>query len=169
MLNELRARYERLLEWIVIGLMAILAIEVTVGVVFRTFGAALVWYDEIAAILLAWLTFYGSALASAKRAHIGCPEVVAMLPAAARVFFRVLADLLTVAFFLVVGWSGYTVLEILGSDALVSLPQVSVAWVQSVVPVSAVLIILAELLTMPGAVARARAGRGAGQTGEASH
>ena len=169
MLNELRARYERLLEWIVIGLMAILAVEVTVGVVFRTFGASLVWYDEIAAILLAWLTFYGSALASAKRAHIGCPEVVAMLPAAARGFLRVLADLLTVAFFLVVGWTGYTVLEVLGSDKLVSLPQVSVAWVQSVVPVSAVLIIVAELLTMPGAVARARAGRDAAQTGEASH
>jgi TRAP-type transport system small permease protein len=169
MLNELRARYERLLEWIVIGLMAILAIEVTVGVVFRTFGASLVWYDEIAAILLAWLTFYGSALASAKRAHIGCPEVVAMLPAGPRVFFRVLADLLTVAFFLVVGWTGYTVLEVLGSDKLVSLPQVSVAWIQSVVPVSAVLIIVAELLTMPSAAARARAGRGAAQTGEASH
>ena len=169
MLNELRARYERLLEWIVIALMAVLAIEVTVGVVFRTFGGALVWYDEVASILLAWLTFYGSALASAKRAHIGCPEVVAMLPAGARASFRVLADVLTVAFFLVVGWSGYAVLEVLGGDNLVSLPQVSVAWVQSVVPVSAVLIIVAELLTMPGAVARARAGRGAAQTGEASH
>jgi TRAP-type transport system small permease protein len=169
MLNELRARYERLLEWIVIALMAVLAIEVTVGVVFRTFGAALVWYDEIAAILLAWLTFYGSALASAKRAHIGCPEVVAMLPAGGRAFLRVLADLATVAFFLVVGWTGYSVLEVLGTDNLVSLPQVKVAWVQSVVPISAVLIIVAELLTMPGAIARARAGRGATQTGEASH
>jgi TRAP-type C4-dicarboxylate transport system permease small subunit len=92
-----------------------------------------------------------------------------MLPAGARASFRVLADVLTVAFFLVVGWSGYAVLEVLGGDNLVSLPQVSVAWVQSVVPVSAVLIIVAELLTMPGAVARARAGRGAAQTGEASH
>ena len=169
MLNEFRARYERLLEWIVIALMAILAIEVTVGVVFRTFGAALVWYDELAAILLAWLTFYGSALASAKRAHIGCPEVVAMLPGGGRAFFRVLADVLTVAFFLVVGWAGYEVLEVLGSDTLVSLPQVKVSWIQSVVPISAVLIILAELLTMPSALARARAGRGAAQTGEASH
>lgn len=169
MLTQLRARYERLLEWLVIGLMAVLAIEVTVGVVFRTFGAALVWYDEIAAILLAWLTFYGSALASAKRAHIGCPEVVAMLPAGSRVALRVMADLLTVAFFLVVGWTGYTVLEVLATDNLVSLPQVKVAWVQSVVPISAVLIIAAELLTLPGALARARAGRGAAQTGEASH
>jgi TRAP-type C4-dicarboxylate transport system permease small subunit len=169
MLTGLRARYERLLEWIVIALMAVLAVEVTVGVVYRSLGASLVWYDEIASILLAWLTFYGSALASAKRAHIGCPEVVAMLPAGARVFCRVLADLLVVAFFLVVGWMGYAVLEVLGTDRLVSLPAVSVAWVQSVVPISAALIILAEVLTFPAAVARARVARAAAQTGEASH
>ena len=48
----------------------------TLGVVFRTLGASLVWYDEVASVLLAWLTFYGSALASVKRAHIGCPELV---------------------------------------------------------------------------------------------
>ena len=79
MLAVWRGRYERLLEWIVIVLMTALAVEVTVGVLFRSFGASLVWYDEIASILLAWLTFYGSALAAAKRAHIGCPEVIAML------------------------------------------------------------------------------------------
>ena len=92
-----------------------------------------------------------------------------MLPARTRVMVRVLADLLTVAFFLVVGWTGYAVLEVLATDNLVSLPQVKVAWVQSVVPISAVLIIAAELLTLPEAVARARVGRGAAQTGEASH
>ena len=62
--EAIRRGYERALEWLVIALMAMLAVEVTVGVLFRTFGASLVWYDEVAAILLAWLTFYGSALAS---------------------------------------------------------------------------------------------------------
>src|SRR5205809_5338666 len=119
MLDELRRRYERLLEWIVIALMAILATEVTVGVLFRTFGASLVWYDEVASILLAWLTFYGSALASAKRAHIGCPELMAMLPPKAKVVMRVVADMLTIGFFLVVGWTGYEVLGVLATDNLV--------------------------------------------------
>ena len=36
-------------------------------------GQSLTWYDEVASHLLAWLTFYGAALASVKRAHIGCP------------------------------------------------------------------------------------------------
>ena len=158
MLAVWRRRYERLLEWIVIVLMTALAIEVTVGVLFRSFGASLVWYDEIASILLAWLTFYGSALAAAKRAHIGCPEVIAMLPPGARVAARLLADILVIAFFLLVGWTGTTILGVLATDNLVSLPQVPVAYVQSVIPIGAALIVLAELLTLPEALSQARKG-----------
>ena len=169
MLALWRRRYERLLEWIVIALMATLAVEVTVGVLFRTFGAALVWYDEIASILLAWLTFYGSALAAAKRAHIGCPEVVAVLPPGARLAARAVADVLVIAFFLLVGWTGYTILEVLATDNLVSLPQISVAYTQSVIPISAALIVLAELLTLPEALAQARAAAAPTTDGAASH
>jgi len=167
MLHELRRRYERLLEWVVVALMAALATEVTVGVVYRSFGASLVWYDEVASILLAWLTFYGSALATAKRAHIGCPEVVAMLPAGGRVAARVFADVLVVAFFVLLGWMGYAILGVLATDHLVSLPSVPVAYVQSVIPISAALIVLAELLTLPLALQQARTGH-ATQAGEAS-
>ena len=169
MLTVWRRRYERLLEWVVIALMAALAIEVTVGVLFRSFGASLVWYDEVASILLAWLTFYGSALAAAKRAHIGCPEVIALLPPAARVVARVLAELLVIGFFLLVGWMGYTILGVLATDHLVSLPLVPVSYVQSVVPIGAALIVAAELLTLPQALAHARLAPAAEATGKASH
>src|SRR5437016_13854155 len=155
MLHKLRKRYERLLEWIVIALMAVLATEVTVGVVFRTFGGSLVWYDEVASILLAWLTFYGSALASVKRAHIGCPELVAFLPPKAKFAMRLVAEFFTVGFFLLLGWAGYEVLGVLATDHLVSLPSIPVSAVQSVIPISAVLIIAAELITLPRVLANA--------------
>ena len=48
--------------------MVTLAVEVTVGVAFRYVGHSLVWYDELASILLAWVTYYGAALATLKRA-----------------------------------------------------------------------------------------------------
>ena len=32
--------------------------------VYRKAGASLTWYDEIASILLAWVTYYGAALAA---------------------------------------------------------------------------------------------------------
>ena len=154
-LDELRAGYERALEWLVVFLMAVLAIEVTLGVVYRTFGLSLVWYDEMASILLAWLTFYGSALASVKRAHIGCPEVMAFLPPVPKLAFRIVAEAFTIGFFLVMGWVGYQVLGVLATDNLVSLPWIKVSWVQSVVPISAVLIVAAELITLPRVLANA--------------
>ena len=166
-LDWIRRRYERLLEWLVIALMGVLAVEVTVGVIFRSFGASLVWYDEVASILLAWITFYGAALASVKRAHIGCPEVMAFLPPKPKLAFRVIAEVLTIGFFLVMGWMGYQILGALAGDTLVSLPSVPVSVVQSVMPISAVLIVAAELITLPRVLASAMAAPAV--TGGASH
>lgn len=166
-LDSIRGGYERALEWLTVALMTLLAAEVTLGVVYRTLGFSLVWYDEVASILLAWLTFYGSALASVKRAHIGCPEVMAFLSPKPKFIFRVIAEVLTIGFFLLMGWVGYQVLGVLDTDHLVSLPSIPVSWVQSVVPVSAVLIIAAELITLPKILANALAAPAI--TGGASH
>ena len=90
-----------------------------------------------------------------------------MLPAGARVAFRALAEILVIGFFLLLGWMGYTILGVLSTDHLVSLPDVEVAHVQSVIPISALLIVLAELLTLPLALRRAREGHAA-HSGEAT-
>ena len=164
-----RHAYERLLEAVVILLMTALAAEVTVGVIFRSLGHSLVWYDEVASILLAWLTFYGSALAAVKRAHIGCPEVVAMLPPRVKFACRLVAEALVIAFFALVAWVGFSILDVLATDHLVSLPAVPVNYVQSVLPISAILIMCAEILTLPAVLAESWAGHGAHATGEGSH
>ena len=171
MLARVRNGYEKFLEAVVILLMAVLATEVTVGVIFRSIGHSLVWYDEIASILLAWLTFYGSALAAVKRAHIGCPEVMAMLPPGVKFAFRIVAEVLVIAFFALIAWVGYSILDVLATDHLVSLPAVPVNYVQSVLPISAVLIIIAEILTLPAVLAQARTAGDAhvAATGEGSH
>ena len=148
--------YERALEWILIALMATLAIEVTAGVVFRYTGNALVWYDEIASVLLAWVTYYGAALAALKRSHIGVPELVRMLPPAPRVAAALFAEACVFGFFILLAWIGVAVLDVLATDTLVSLPQISVAWTQSVIPISAVLFIVAEALALPRVLADAR-------------
>lgn len=144
-MTRFRAVYGQLLEWVVIVLMAVLAIEVTLGVVFRFSGSALAWYDEVASVLLAWLTFYGAALASVKRAHIGCPELVEKLPWPARRLAAIVAQLLVIGFFALLGGVGLQILPILATDSLVSLPSVTMNWVQSVIPVSSALIIVAEV------------------------
>ena len=155
-LASFRRGYERFLEWICIALMVALAAEVTAGVIFRYAGASLVWYDEVATVLLAWVTFYGSALAVLKHAHMGVPEIVAMLPPGLRVAAAVIAQLCTLGFFVLLAWVGYSILDILASDRLVSLPQVSVAFAMSAVPIGAVLFVLGQLLVFPEVLREAR-------------
>lgn len=168
---RLRAGYERCLEVLVIVLMAALALEVIAGVAFRSFGHALVWYDEIASVLLAWLSFYGAALAAVKRAHIGFPGLVRRLPRGVRMAAVVFAEALVFAFFGLLGWVGWSILDVLATDFLVSLPGVSVKYTQSVIPISSALFIVAEALVLPELLRQAR-GHAAGRdtlAAEASH
>jgi TRAP-type C4-dicarboxylate transport system permease small subunit len=147
-MSPLRKRYAQLLEWVVMALMVVLFVEVTLGIVFRAVGSSLVWYDEVASMLLAWLTFYGSALASAKRAHIGCPEVVEQMPQGVRHALALIAQLLVIAFFALLGWVGFSIMPTLVDDALVSLPWFPMNLVMSALPVSSVLILIAECMAL---------------------
>ena len=159
-LQSFRGGYERFLEWICIVLMAALAVEVAAGVAFRYSGHSLVWYDEVATILLAWVTFYGSALAVLKHAHMGVPELVRMLPPGPRVAAAILAQLCTMAFFVLLAWIGYSVLEVLATDYLVSLPEISVAWATSVIPITSVLFVIGQVLVFSEVLREARGSAG---------
>jgi TRAP-type C4-dicarboxylate transport system permease small subunit len=150
--SAVRSGLRRALELIVLVLMAALAIVVVVGVVFRKAGASLVWYDEVASILLAWLTYYGAALAALHRAHIGMPTLVNRLRGRARVAVVLAGEIAVVAFFAVLAWSGFRVLGVLTGTTLVSLPWVPMSIAQSVVPIGAVLVIVAQLLSVPDAL-----------------
>jgi TRAP-type C4-dicarboxylate transport system permease small subunit len=168
---RLRARFERLLEAMVIALMVTLSVEVVAGVVFRMLGQSLSWYDEVASILLAWLTYYGAALAALKRAHIGFPGLVRGLDPRWRVPAVLVGEFAVIAFFGLLAWVGIEVLGVLATDHLVSLPEVSVAWTQSVIPIGAVLFIAAQLLNLPDTLseARGRTRLDADLAGEATH
>lgn len=147
-LVRFRAVYATWLERLIILLMVALAAEVVLGVLMRALGSPLVWYDEMASVLLAWLTFFGSALASARRAHIGCPELVDQLTPSTRRALGLVAQALVLAFFALLGWIGALILPVLADEMLVSVLWLSAAVVQSVIPVSAALIIVAEVLNL---------------------
>lgn len=158
-MHRFRDRYGLLLEWVVMFLMVALAVEVTLGIVFRMSGSSLVWYDEVASVLLAWLTFYGSALASVKRAHIGCPEVIEQFPAALKRVVSIVGQVLVILFFALLGWVGLSIMPALTGDALVSLPWVPMNVVQSVVPISSALILVAEVMFLIDLVSERPAAR----------
>ena len=158
MMSRVRTLFERLLEIVVIVLMVTLAAEITLGVIYRTLGLSLSWYDEIASVLLAWLTYYAAALAVLKRAHIGVPGLVQALPRRFRLPLVVLAEALVFAFFLLLAWVGWGVMDMLATDFLISLPDVSSKYTQSLIPIGAVLFIIAQALNLPETLRAARAG-----------
>ena len=162
MRRRFRKGLQRALEFTVVVLMVALALVVVLGVVFRKLGAALVWYDEVASILLAWLTFYGAALAALHRAHIGFPKLVDGLGPTLRRPLILLGEAFVLSFFLVTAWAGWRVFGILGGEMLVSLPWVPQRFTQSVIPIGALLFIIAELVTLPEVWA---GGDGAGDGG----
>ena len=77
--------FDRALEIIAAAMMTIVTLIIVAGFLFRWAGHSLVWYDEVAAISLCWLTYYGGALAALRGAHIGFPGLVNAMPANWRV------------------------------------------------------------------------------------
>lgn len=140
--------YEKLLEFITIILMLSLASIVVIAVIFRWSGNSLEWYDEIAAILLAWLTYYAAALGALKRAHIGIPALVVAMPPKFRAPVVLLGEVIVIGFFILLAWVGYEVLQIFRDDTLVTV-EIPLRYTQSVIPIGAILYIIGEALNFP--------------------
>ena len=134
----------RTLEWILITLMVTLTTLVIVAVVYRKLGNSLSWYDEVASITLSWITYYGAALAALRRKHIGFDSVLLAIPLPARMWAVAFGEVVIIAFFILMAWAGFRVLDVLHGETLDSLTWIPVQLTQSVIP-----IILCELLSLP--------------------
>ncbi len=148
----------RAIEGICIVLLVMLTVSVVYSTTMRYLGMSPSWYDEIASVLLAWLTYFGASYAVFLRQHMGFAGLVIALPRTLAVIVALFGELLVIAFFAIVGWYGYLVLPVAAYDALLSLPWLSLDIVQSIIPISSVLMIVGTLFTMPRALHRAAQG-----------
>jgi TRAP-type C4-dicarboxylate transport system permease small subunit len=108
--------------------------------------------------MLAWLTYYGAALAALRRAHLGFPGLFAASPPALRMPMLIVGEVLTIGFFLILAWYGWQVIVLLAGGTLTSLPWVSVSFTQSVIPIGCGLLVLCQLATLPERWREARLG-----------
>ncbi len=153
---------KRLLEVITIGLLVTLACVVISAVVARKgFNSSFVWYDEVASVLLAWITFYGAAYAALRRRHLGFEGLIIACPPPLRISLFIISEIVVYVVFVVFAYAGWFILQVLGSETLVSLRWVPLWFTQSVVPVGAALFIVAQILSTPDTVRRLMTGRSA--------
>jgi len=158
MIRTLNRWFERFLQFSAVGILLCLAIIVVLAVIYRFTGASLVWYDEMASILLAWLTYYGAALAALKRGHLGFSGIFHSFPMKLRMVFFIFAEIFVIGFFAIIGWAGWYLLGVFGEETLISLPWLRLSVTQSVIPIGALLFIIAEIFSIPRAWHNARVG-----------
>ena len=148
-LHKFTNSYENFLKIILFIMMVALAVTVLLGVSFRFAGSALVWYDEVAAVQLAWITYYGSAYAALKGAHISVPSIFKAFPLGLRKIFFVLSKIVVYGFLILLAYYGYLVLTLITGETLVTLEWVPQTFVQSVIPIGSCLFMLSESLRIP--------------------
>lgn len=159
MLDRTALWLDRALQVFTLVLLVTLACVVLLGVGFRYTGNSLIWYDEVAAVLLAWITFAGAALAVLRNAHLGFSGLLYGLPPAGRMVLFWTGEAIFLATFAVTAWAGWAILDIFGSETMTTLRFVPRTVVQGIVPVAAGLIVLGRLLTLPRRLADVRSGR----------
>ncbi|MEP5729196.1 MAG: TRAP transporter small permease [Sulfitobacter sp.] len=148
-LSRINGLLSKVLEWITISLMILLTLVVSAAVLARLMGQSFSWYDEVAAIMLAWITYYGSALAALHRRHIGFDTVLLALPDKLRVVAVLLGEAIVLIFFFLMARAGLQVLDVLAGDTLISLTWVPIQFTQSVIPIGAVLFMICQILSLP--------------------
>ncbi len=86
----------------------------------------------------------------------GFAGLIAAMKPAVRIPFIIISEACILGFFALLAWVGVDVLIILEGDNLVSLPQVPTRLTQSVIPIGAVLFLIAEVLGLPDLIREAR-------------
>lgn len=140
---------DQLLMWFVLFQMIALTAVVIFAVLARISGNSLSWYDEIAAIQLAWLTYYGGAYGALHRRHIGFDSVLLSIPMPFRGWAVISAETIVIGFFVLLAYTGYEVLVVLEGEYLVSLTWVPIQLTQSVIPIGATLFVICEVMSFP--------------------
>lgn len=159
----LRKRVARGLEVLLEVFSGLLILILTAIVIYAVLwrylgGSSPRWYDEVASIMLVWLTYYAGALTALKRGHIAVDGVLMALPPRIRMTAAIIAEAVVIGFFAILAYAGILVLQVLSGMTLISLRWVPVTLTQSVIPIGAGLFIIAQLLSLPDHLAKVRAG-----------
>ncbi len=140
----MRAKIDSILGYFLVFLMAIMTIDVLLGVVTRyVLGSQLSWSEELARFLLMWIGILGAAYASGQKKHLAIELLQTKLSAAQQKNLNLVINLLVILFALAVMIVGGVrliyITQTLGqlSPAL----RVPMAFIYAVVPLSGLLIL----------------------------
>ena len=106
------------------------------------------WSEELVGYLFAWASLFGASLITGERGHMNIPVVVEKMPVGAQKFFGVFAELIAMAFSLIIlVYGGYRI-TLLAMVQMTSSLGVAVGVFYVAMPVCGVINILYTILNI---------------------
>lgn len=133
-------------KWVAIGLVAAIAIIVSMSVIFRYgFNNSLAWAEDAAKFLLVWLAFIGSPLGFKHGAHVSIDFVPAAVPAVIRRMVRALTHLIVLTLMVVLAWQGWRFALNGWAQVALTIGDISMFWIFLCMPIGAAIMALVAL------------------------
>jgi TRAP-type C4-dicarboxylate transport system permease small subunit len=148
MVTALRA-IERVVDGVVqrisVAVLLGMILVITLQIFSRVFFDAVSWSEELARYLLVWITFLGATLAWSRGRHIAVSFVADAAAPAVRRLIQLVTLAISAAFFAVIVVIGIRYVRVQSFQVSASL-RVPMAWVYTIMPVSATLMLFYTLI-----------------------
>lgn len=118
-------------DWVGMAAVAGLAIVVNLQIFARyLFHAPFIWPEEIARLLLVWMTFVGAGALARRGGDLAVDTFVEMMPRVPRRYFLVLRDMTMLVLFAFIATQGYALAQAVAGMPLAAtgLPTDLLAW-----------------------------------------
>jgi TRAP-type C4-dicarboxylate transport system permease small subunit len=103
---------ETALEWAVAGIIAIMVVNISLGIFFRyVLNNALFWTEEMSRYLMVWAGMLGAAIAMRDNEHVGVNFVIDVFPPAIKRVLMVVARLVISVFLFILLIKSFTYLD----------------------------------------------------------
>ncbi len=134
-----------IIDWICLGLMAALVVDVFLGVFSRyVLHATFQWYDEVARLCFVWMVFLGAATAVRRGAHFRLHLLIDRFGPRPRRVIDVVVGLLVLVFGGVLVAGGIAMYPVARRQVTDSL-ELSMLWFYGALPIGGALMILFSL------------------------
>jgi len=144
--GALSARINRWIELLCAGLIAILVIDIWIGVFGRyVFELPVTWAEELSRYLMIWAALLAVSCGVARREHVAVTALLHRVPIRVRRWFDVAIDLLAFAFFAFLCYFGIDMTQ-QGASQYATIFDMTMAIPFASVPVSSVLVCLQLVL-----------------------
>ena len=134
-----------IIDWICLGLMAALVVDVFLGVFSRyVLHATFQWYDEVARLCFVWMVFLGAAVAVRRGAHFRLHLLIDRFGPRLRYATDVAVGVLVLVFGAVLVAGGIAMYPVARRQVTDSL-ELSMLWFHGALPIGGALMILFSL------------------------